>query len=132
MAGKDYLVRAAALESYDDLVREPGGSPADLKTARALDCPRFGLLLSEWQGLDAFGVVGLVMQQADDGGSAPRHLRESGASMTELAHRVGYSELSAFSFAFRQRHGVSPRAWRRSGGLLTGDTGPSVNHRGCV
>jgi AraC-like DNA-binding protein len=44
---------------------------------------------------------------------ATRQLRESRTSLTELAHRLGYSELSAFSFAFKHRYGVSPREWRR-------------------
>lgn len=47
---------------------------------------------------------------------ATRQLRESRTSLTELAHRLGYSELSAFSFAFKNRFGVSPREWRRHHG----------------
>ena len=44
---------------------------------------------------------------------ATRQLRESRTTLTELAQRLGYSELSAFSFAFKHRYGMSPREWRR-------------------
>jgi AraC-like DNA-binding protein len=44
---------------------------------------------------------------------ATRQLRESRTTLTELAYRLGYSELSTFSFAFKQRFGMSPREWRR-------------------
>jgi AraC-like DNA-binding protein len=43
---------------------------------------------------------------------ARRYLRESSGSMTALADMLGYSELSVFSNAFRQRYGLSPRAWK--------------------
>ena len=41
------------------------------------------------------------------------YLLESGGSLTALADMLCYSELSAFSNAFRQRHNVSPRQWKR-------------------
>lgn len=41
-----------------------------------------------------------------------RYLRESGASMTTLADMLGYSELSAFSNAFKKKTGLSPRQWK--------------------
>ena len=47
---------------------------------------------------------------------ATRQLRESRTTLTELAQRLGYSELSAFSFAFKHRFGMSPREWRRHHG----------------
>ena len=43
---------------------------------------------------------------------ARRYLRESSGSLTALADMLCYSELSVFSNAFRQRHGVSPREWK--------------------
>lgn len=45
--------------------------------------------------------------------SARKYLRESNGSLTTLADMLCYSDLSAFSNAFRQRFGVSPRAWKR-------------------
>jgi len=44
---------------------------------------------------------------------ARRYLRESSGSLTALADMLCYSDLSTFSTAFRQRHGVSPRDWRK-------------------
>ncbi len=43
---------------------------------------------------------------------ASRYLRESGSSLTILADMLGYSELSAFSNAFKTQTGLSPRQWR--------------------
>jgi AraC-like DNA-binding protein len=44
---------------------------------------------------------------------AKRYLRESSGSLTALADMLCYSDLSTFSTAFRQHHGVSPRDWRK-------------------
>lgn len=45
--------------------------------------------------------------------AARRHLTESQLSLTQLAAILGYSELSAFSRAFRRWHGKSPQQWQR-------------------
>lgn len=39
-------------------------------------------------------------------------LKQSDVSMTEIAERLGYRELSAFSRAFKTTYGVAPSAWR--------------------
>ena len=39
-------------------------------------------------------------------------LKQSELSMTEIAERVGYKELSAFSRAFKKNYGVAPSEWR--------------------
>lgn len=39
-------------------------------------------------------------------------LKQSDISMTEIAERLGYRELSAFSRAFKMAYGVAPSAWR--------------------
>ena len=44
--------------------------------------------------------------------AAKKYLRESSGSLTVLADMLCYSDLSAFSNAFRQHCGVSPRAWK--------------------
>jgi len=44
---------------------------------------------------------------------ACNYLRESSGSLTLLAHMLCYSELSAFSNAFKQRFGISPRQWQK-------------------
>jgi len=41
-----------------------------------------------------------------------RYLQTSNASLTRIANLVGYSAVSAFSRAFKERFGISPRAWR--------------------
>jgi AraC-like DNA-binding protein len=44
---------------------------------------------------------------------AHRYLMESSLKLTDIAARVGYSELSAFSRAARRWFGTSPRSFRR-------------------
>jgi len=44
--------------------------------------------------------------------AARRHLANSRLPLTQLAAILGYSELSAFSRAFRRSCGVSPRRWQ--------------------
>lgn len=51
--------------------------------------------------------------------AARRHLTESQLSLTQLAAILGYSELSAFSRAFRRWHGQSPQQWQRERGSNT-------------
>ncbi|MFC3606700.1 helix-turn-helix transcriptional regulator [Stutzerimonas tarimensis] len=41
------------------------------------------------------------------------YLRQRGVSLSEMALLLGYSELSAFSRAFRRWFGMSPLQWRR-------------------
>jgi AraC-like DNA-binding protein len=42
-----------------------------------------------------------------------RYMRDPGSSLTEIALRLGYSELSAFSRAFQKWTGMSPQAYRQ-------------------
>jgi len=44
---------------------------------------------------------------------AVRHLSAGDLSYTDLAFRLGYSELSAFSRSFKRWYGRSPRQWQR-------------------
>ncbi len=57
---------------------------------------------------------------------AKRYLRESSGSLTALADMLCYSDLSTFSTAFRQHHGVSPRDWRKQFDSSTGR--PAATH----
>ncbi len=45
--------------------------------------------------------------------AARKYLRESSGSLTLLSDILCYSDLSAFSNAFRHHCGLSPRAWRK-------------------
>jgi AraC-like DNA-binding protein len=45
---------------------------------------------------------------------AQRYLRESSGSLTNLADMLCYTELSAFSNAFKARLGQSPRQWQKA------------------
>ena len=45
---------------------------------------------------------------------AQGYLTQARASLTEIAYLLGYSDVSAFSRAFKRREGVSPGAWRRA------------------
>ena len=44
--------------------------------------------------------------------TAMAHLKQQDLSVTQLASRLGYSETSAFSRAFKRWFGLSPRQWR--------------------
>ncbi|MEM1110848.1 MAG: AraC family transcriptional regulator [Pseudomonadota bacterium] len=45
---------------------------------------------------------------------AQHYLLESRGSLTTLADMLGYTELSAFSTAFKSQHGLSPRDWQKA------------------
>lgn len=53
------------------------------------------------------------------------YLRDQRLTLTEISELLGFSEQSAFSRAFRQWLGVSPLAWRRTGGA-SADQSPTV------
>ncbi|MNR19310.1 HTH-type transcriptional regulator VirS [compost metagenome] len=46
------------------------------------------------------------------------YMRQQQLPISELAPLLGYSEVSAFSRAFRRWFGVSPRQWRQHSDLL--------------
>jgi len=64
------------------------------------------------------------------------YLQQSSMPLSELALVLGYSEISAFSRAFRRWFGVSPRQWRQAHKRfpLTAPAAatPPDNARGCV
>ena len=98
-----YLVRASALEGFDELVRHLGGDPDPLRRAQGLqtgplapdswisyrafidllesaaasmDCPHFGLSLSRRQDIGILGTVGFVIREAPDVRTALQELSQ--------------------------------------------------------
>jgi AraC-like DNA-binding protein len=57
--------------------------------------------------------------------AARRFLAESQLTLSQLAAILGYSELSAFSRAFRRWHGRSPQQWQRALRMEGNDTAAS-------
>ncbi len=47
---------------------------------------------------------------------AEHFLKDSSIQLTTIAEMLGYSELSAFTRAFKSKHGQSPKDWRRQKG----------------
>lgn len=45
---------------------------------------------------------------------AMHYLEQTAVSLTSLSMTLGYSDLAAFSFAFRRMTGMSPSAWRKA------------------
>jgi len=60
--------------------------------------------------------------------TAPNHLADPDVSVSEVAFRLGYSEVSAFSRAFTRWYKVSPKRWR-DGLRLTDDVGDADHGR---
>ncbi|MEH6569285.1 MAG: AraC family transcriptional regulator [Halioglobus sp.] len=99
----DYLVRASALQGYQETVRQLGGNPDAImervgltglgadpeawisyraylnlleESAIELTCPHFGLQLSNRQDINMLGAVGFIIQQAPDIRCALRELSQ--------------------------------------------------------
>ncbi|MET0808003.1 MAG: AraC family transcriptional regulator [Pseudoxanthomonas sp.] len=89
------------------------GEPSIERVANGLRIPVWTLQrrLAEHQQ----SVSGLVEQMRRE--LAVYHLQQSSLPLSEIALMLGYSELSAFSRAFRRWFGSSPRQWRESGSL---------------
>ncbi|WP_158607929.1 AraC family transcriptional regulator [Nocardia panacis] len=46
-------------------------------------------------------------------GEAQRRLRETSATVTDIAYGVGFNDVNTFTRAFRRAHELTPREWRR-------------------
>jgi AraC-like DNA-binding protein len=88
--------------------RLPGGIPSVETVADAVGLQRWTLQrrLADY-GLSFLGVIDLVRREL-----AERHIRQRYVTVLEMSDILGYSELSAFSRAFRRWFGVSPQKFR--------------------
>lgn len=88
--------------------RLPGGVPDIESIADAVGLQRWTLQrrLADY-GLTFSGVVDQVRREL-----AERHMRQRYVPAMEISDLLGYSELSAFSRAFRRWFGVSPQQYR--------------------
>jgi AraC-like DNA-binding protein len=55
---------------------------------------------------------------------ATTKLRNSSASLAQIAEMVGYESEAAFSRAFKKAFGVAPATWRRSNGEVSRSAAP--------
>jgi len=88
--------------------RLPDGTPAVEDVAEALGFARWTLQrrLSDW-GVSYSDVIDHVRRDL-----AALYVRQRHVPVAEIGFMLGYSELSAFSRAFRRWFGVSPQAYR--------------------
>jgi len=88
----------------------PEGEPSLEQVAKSLRLPVWTLQrrLGE-HGLSFSALVEHLRREL-----ARYYLEQSGLPLSDVATMLGYSELSAFSRAFRRWFGSSPRQWRRS------------------
>lgn len=79
------------------------------------------------RGLRAEGTTFRAILRTKRIAAAKRLIQGAEISLLEVAHRVGYSDPSAFTHAFAAETGVSPRAWRdalRAGGATDQASAP--------
>jgi AraC-like DNA-binding protein len=86
----------------------PDGVPAIETVADAIGMPRWTLQRRLGNhGLSFSDAIDLVRREL-----AERHIRQVFVPVSDISHVLGYSELSAFSRAFRRWFGVSPQRFR--------------------
>ena len=94
----------------DDHLEDGGLSPAQLMQTFGLSRARLYRLFESAGGVSAYMLERRLQRAASSltGQSGPAPL------LQELAHRLGFSQASAFSRAFKRRFGVSPQTVRRT------------------
>ena len=81
-----------------------------LATSVALSASRFAARFRETTGQSVMNYVARWRANV-----ACRMLRDTTLGVTQIAHRVGYTSLPAFSRAFKAQVGQAPAAWRAAG-----------------
>lgn len=93
-----------------DTIAAPGAPPLHLsEAARELHMSTRTLE----RRLEDEGLHYRDLQQAARTKEAKRLLLTTPMTVSEIAHRLGYADLSSFSYAFKLRTGLAPTAWRR-------------------
>jgi len=97
-----------AIEAYvrENLAARP--SPRDLADHIRLSHDYFSRLFTQTFGMPPR--AWLVQERLRRGA---RSLADSVQNISEVANSLGYSDVGAFSHQFKQRYGMSPRAYRR-------------------
>jgi len=131
MPGRDPRLLALVLESIRRLgapqpPQEPGRIVAEVKASIRrhlaegtpdLEAIAGDLRLPVWSIQRRLAEQGLTFSRLLDQSRrelASWYLQQSSMSLSELALVLGYSEISAFSRAFRRWFGLSPRQWRQA------------------
>lgn len=129
MPGRDPRLLTLMLESMHKLASPAAAPPALVDEVKArvrrqlgdgdpsLECIAEQLRLPVWtlqrrlgdQGLSFTTLVDQVRREL-----ATHYLQQANLPISELALLLGYSEISAFSRAFRRWFAVSPRQWRQA------------------
>ncbi|MBE8591305.1 AraC family transcriptional regulator [Pseudomonas sp. MAFF 301449] len=132
MPGRDSRLLAIVMESMDLLARQGGerqsvnGIINDVQAQiriqlsngdPCLDQVAEHLQMTSWTLQRRLGETGMTFSSLVDKVRqelAQYYLTQAHLPISELALLLGYSEVSAFSRAFRRWHGVSPKQWRQS------------------
>jgi len=113
--GKDDTSRLASKARYllAELAHEPRRTaPSVQASLKELGCS-YGHVARLFR--QTYGVTPLTYVNAQRIQRARRFLRDTGLSVSEIAHRTGFDEISGFSRLFRKQTGMSPREFRRQG-----------------
>jgi AraC-like DNA-binding protein len=100
----------------------PEGVPSIEFVAHAVDMPRWTLQrrLGNY-GLSFSDAVDLVRRELAD-----THIRQRFVALSDISDSLGYSELSAFSRAFRRWFGMSPQQFRAGRNCVVKSSEPAV------
>jgi AraC-like DNA-binding protein len=105
-------VRLAALRArIDARLTEPGLSPRDIAGEAGISERRLRALLAlEGEGFTAY----LLRRRLERCAGWLRDPQWRNFSITQIAFRAGFNNVTHFGHTFRERYGVTPRDWRHA------------------
>jgi len=111
--GKDDTSRLVSRARYllADLAHEPRRTAFSIQAGLGTLGCSYGHLARLFRR--TYGVTPLAYVNAQRIQRARRLLRDTALSVSEIAHRTGFDEISGFSRLFRKQTGMSPREFRR-------------------